>query len=245
MGKDGNIPLKNQLVVMKNRLVKELSKKNTKKNVSQIIREELQKGNLEGAIGEMKMISQQYMEDNMTTELGKKINHLISLCGDLRGKYDLTQIKSNKMAHADNVKEGQLDQQIELDKLSTNLIECPIILDEDVPQILIDECEPLLVGIEKPIVDDITTCPLRILNYPAIKNKLKSRLSNYMGVKYADKFFKNPFTQKKLLGAIPLGCHKSHIEVGNHTIAKLISDGKLLGNLHLFYAVIWHIIKEK
>jgi len=27
MGKDGNIPLKNQLVVMKNRLVKELSKK--------------------------------------------------------------------------------------------------------------------------------------------------------------------------------------------------------------------------
>jgi len=26
MGKDGNIPLKNQLVVMKNRLVKELSK---------------------------------------------------------------------------------------------------------------------------------------------------------------------------------------------------------------------------
>lgn len=33
-------------------------------------------------------------------ELGNKINHLISLCGDLRGKYDLNQIKSNKMAHA-------------------------------------------------------------------------------------------------------------------------------------------------
>ena len=30
MGKEGNIPLKNQLVVMKNRLVKELSKNMTK-----------------------------------------------------------------------------------------------------------------------------------------------------------------------------------------------------------------------
>jgi len=31
MGKSGNIPLKNQLVVMKNRLVKELSKKSAPK----------------------------------------------------------------------------------------------------------------------------------------------------------------------------------------------------------------------
>lgn len=66
-----------------------------------------------------------------------------------------------------------------------------------------------------------------------------------MGVKYADKFYKNPFTQNRLLGAIPLGCHHSHVKVGNHTIAKLISDGKILGNLNMYYAVIWHIIKEK
>jgi len=39
-------------------------------------------------------------------------------------------------------------------------------MDEDVPQILVDECEPLFVGIEKNIVDDISACPLRILNYP-------------------------------------------------------------------------------
>ena len=44
MGKSGNIPLKNQLVVMKNRLVKELSKRSTKeekKYISTIIREHL------------------------------------------------------------------------------------------------------------------------------------------------------------------------------------------------------------
>lgn len=78
-----------------------------------------------------------------------------------------------------------------------------------------------------------------------MKAKLKSRLSNFMGVKYGDKFLKNPFTQRKLLGAIPLGCHKSHVTVGNYTIARMFSDGKILGNLNMFYAAIWYIIKEK
>lgn len=102
-----------------------------------------------------------------------------------------------------------------------------------------------MLGVEKSIVDDIAACPLRILNYPDVKAKLKARLSNYMGVKYGDKFLKNPFTQRKLLGAIPLGCHKSHITVGNYTIARMFSDGKILGNLNMFYAAIWYIIKEK
>jgi hypothetical protein len=40
------------------------------------------------------------MADDMTTKLESKIAHLISLCGDLRGKYNLNEIKSNKMAIA-------------------------------------------------------------------------------------------------------------------------------------------------
>jgi hypothetical protein len=78
-----------------------------------------------------------------------------------------------------------------------------------------------------------------------VKVKLKGSLSKFIGTQYSDKLLKNPFTQKRLLGSIPLGCHKSHITVGNHTIAKLFSDGKILGNLNLFYAAIWLIIKEK
>jgi hypothetical protein len=58
-----------------------------------------------------------------------------------------------------------------------------------------------LLGVEKFIVDDIAACPLRILNYPEVKAKLKSRLSNFMGVKFGDKFLKNPFTQTALFKA--------------------------------------------
>ena len=57
------------------------------------------------------------------------------------------QIKSNKMATAVTAKEGQIDQSVEIQDLSKNLIECPIIMDEDVPQILVDECEPFLLGV--------------------------------------------------------------------------------------------------
>lgn len=137
-----------------------------------------------------------------------------------------------------------MDQTVETEDLSKNPIECPIIMDEDVPQILVDECEPFLLGVEKCIVDDINACPLRLLNYPALLAKFKSRLSTFTGVKYSDKMKKNPFTQNRLLGAIPLGTHKSHIAVGNHTIAKLVSGGKVMGNLNMYMAVIWYLVNQ-
>ena len=83
---------------------------------------------------------------------------------------------------------------------------------------------------------------MRILNYPNLRLKLKSKLSTYTGVKFSDRLFKNPFTQNRLLGAIPLGKHKSHVTVGNNTIAKLISAGKVMGNLNLYFAVIWMLV---
>jgi len=64
----------------------------------------LEKGDIEGAIKLAEKITIDYLSQSMTLDLEKKITHLISLCGDLRGKYDLNQIKSNKMAHAQDAK---------------------------------------------------------------------------------------------------------------------------------------------
>ncbi len=84
---------------MKNRLVKELSKK-TGFDIKTQMRTHLQKGNLQGALEIAEKITKDYFSNSMTIDLGKKINHLITLCGDMRGQYDINQIKSNKMAHA-------------------------------------------------------------------------------------------------------------------------------------------------
>ncbi len=100
------------------------------------------------------------------------------------------------------------------------------------------------MNVEKGIVDDINACPLRLLNYPDLKAKFKARISTFTGVKYSDKMRKNPFTQNRLLGSIPLGTHRSHVTVGNHTIAKLVSGGKVMGNLNMYYAVIWILVQE-
>jgi hypothetical protein len=63
-------------------------------------------------------------------------------------------------------------------------------------------------------------------------------------VRYCDKLKLNPFTRGRLLGAIPLGSHRSHIVVGNNTLAKLVAGGKVMGNLNMYYAVIWLLVEE-
>lgn len=54
-------------------------------------------------------LSNEYLSDPLTNTLEKKVSHLINLCGDLRGKYDVNQIKSNKMAIAQVAKDVKVD----------------------------------------------------------------------------------------------------------------------------------------
>lgn len=119
MGKTGNIPLKNQLVTMKTRLVKQLSKTMAKEmDYSADIRHCLQKENFRDAIEIAAFMSTKYYSIDDTMSLEAKISHLINLCGDLRGKFDLGQIKSNKMAIAPLAKEAIVDHSVELQYLS-------------------------------------------------------------------------------------------------------------------------------
>jgi len=123
MGKDGNLPLKNQLVLLKSRLVKELSKNLGKKgDYSSRVRDLLLSKNVEGALEMISNMATKYFEESGTGELEKKINYLISLCGDMRGQYSMDQIKSNKMATAQDVVAGEIDKTQEVADLSQNPI---------------------------------------------------------------------------------------------------------------------------
>lgn len=244
MGKESNVPLKNQIVIMKNRLVKELSSKMASTSDYSKIRDYLKANDLTTALNIIKTMTDEYFGESLTGELEKKISHLINLCGDLRGKYNINQIKSNRLTYAPVVEKATDILQVEVNNLTSHPIECPVIYDEDIPQIMIKKGEPILMDVDKNIVEDITNCPLRILNYREIKEKFKSRIGQYIGVKYTKYLESNPFTREELLGTIPLGTCKEHVDVGNYTIAKLMTGGKLLGNLNMYYAVIWYLIKE-
>lgn len=246
MGKSGLHRARDQLHVLRKRLAHELSIKHTEEDYSKLIRGCLEEKDTGAALEYGQKMTYEYMSYEYSMDIERKINYLVSLCGDMTTQFDMDAIKSNKLKYATDVKEAELDKNLfkDIANLTVNIIECPIIMDEDVPQILIDQAEPVLLGFDQQIVDDIAVCPLRILNYPEVRAKFKSRLSNYTGTKLNGKIYKNPFTQKKLLGAIPLGKHANHVEVGNSTIAQMVSGGKYLGNLNLYYAVIWYLINE-
>ncbi len=69
MGKDGNIPLKNDLLIMKKRLIHELAKKSAKKDLNITIRQFLEKGEFAPAMAEMQLACKAYLEDTIGVEL--------------------------------------------------------------------------------------------------------------------------------------------------------------------------------
>lgn len=70
MGRDGNPELKNQLVALKTRLVKELSKKLGKRmSYSDKIREMLREQRVQDALGMVEDMAKTYFEESGTGEL--------------------------------------------------------------------------------------------------------------------------------------------------------------------------------
>jgi hypothetical protein len=244
MGRTGDSATKEQLLILKKNLVHELAII-TKANFGSDIRQALVSNDFDLALKYANGMTLEYFGSDIGMEIEKKIGHLITLCGDLRGKYSLDAIKSNRFARADNAKVATCTiVDIELSDLTSKPVECPIIMDQDVAQLLILFGEPVLANVDKKIVDDIINCPLRILNYPELVEKLAKLISHWTGIKINEHLTSNPFTRQQLLGTIPLGNCRQHVDCGNYTIARLFTGGKILGNIHLYWAVIWYLINS-
>jgi hypothetical protein len=245
MGKTGDPTTKELLLKLKKNLVKELSSQ-SKFNYGLDIRECLKSNDFDQALQIARTMTTRYFSSDIGMDIEKKIGYLVSLCGDLRGQYSIDSIRSNRMMRADTVQiETVSTVDIDINDLITKPIECPIIMDLDVPQIMIlDLDEPVLANFDKHIVDDIANCPLRILNYPEVVSKLARSISQWTGTKINQYLEFNPFTKQQLIGTIPLGNCSQHVKCGNYTISRLFSSGKLLGNINLYYAVIWYLIKS-
>ena len=249
MGRSGDSVIKEKLITLKQNLARELANR-PNSNYGVEMRNHLDTSDVMSALSVAKEMTTIYFSSNIGMEIEKKVGYLISLCGDLRGQYYIGDIRSNRMASAVNVKEEKTSEvEIEINDLISKPVECPIMMDTDVPQIMVVNLgEPVLANIDKHIVDDIVGCPLRILNYPQVVAKLKPYISQWTGTQVNKHLGTNsginPFTKQELVGTIPLGSCEQHIDCGNYTISKLFTSGKLLGNLNMYYAVIWYLIKQ-
>lgn len=256
---------KERLIKLKYKLTKELSE-NSSLNYGEAIRNELLNNNINNALEYSNNMANEYF-NNIGMDVEKKLGYLISLCGNLTNLYSINDIRTNRMNRVNDVEpETNTKVDIEINDLTSLPIECPILMDYDVPQIMIvdpgntspyesdsDSDEgyesysrsyiPVLANLDKKIVEDIADCPLRIINHLDIVEKLKPMIKQYIGTKVNDYVMRNPFTKEQLIGTIPLGNCQQHIKCGNHTIAKMFAKGKLLGNMNLYFAVIWYLIK--
>lgn len=232
IGTAGSPLIKNKVIELKKRLINEISA--AKEEYSPLLR---QSSNPSEAVKiTEKMINEYYSLSNLS-DISKKLDKLVQICGDMRTTFTKTDIQYNGLARAET---AESSDPIESEDFSD--FECPITYESDTPCIIITEGESILTGVEKNKVEFIVECPLRLLLDKDLVQKTRLRLSQSIGVKTLKNLDQDPFTRKEITGVICLG--EDNIKATNWTLANLFSDGKILGNLNLWLLVCYWISKD-
>ena len=227
--------LRNELLKLKNKLIDKLT--NNKENSKQDKVLEMINKNLKKAYKlTRKLISSENLSASKKIEL--EIMELCNLCKSSDFSFD--NIKSSRLTRANFASEPEKIEELKAD----GNYECPIILTEDVPCLLINKGEPLLKYEEN--VDDLITQPLYFLKREHLVEKLHSRLDSIIGVSSLSKLdpFISPFTRNELLGGLSMGSHESHLKSNIWTLARLFFGRKICGSVDLWMSVIYLAIKN-
>jgi hypothetical protein len=245
MGKRGNPDLKTKLIKAKQRIIAELCEMKTKSqsDFSTLVRSALNANDVATAVGYATVITRAHFSTDNIGQVNKKMDQLISLCGDLRNTFSTDCIASAKVDRADNVEQHQL-----VDYDTDMTFTCPILYDEDCPVLLLEEPETeqsILVGLDKNTTDFILECPLRLLNNPELVEKVKQCIKHVTGAATYNRSNRtNPFTRRPVVGCIPLGKTTNCIDVADHALSCLFTQNKRLGNMDLWLCVIYLIARD-
>lgn len=195
-----------------------------------------------------KRIIDEYYGANPIKEFTSKFDTLI---GIVAGKTDFSvnqynPIKTNTFATSISLDEGEPEILLSGD---VKQMECPIMMVDDAPVIPILTGLPVLYGEEKKVIDQIMKNPLSILSFSHIVDKIKARLSQSIGLfsycTIREKDSKHPMTRQEMSGCIPLGSNREYVNDATNAIMHLFTGGKILGNVDLYFAVIYFIVTEE
>ncbi len=235
-----NEEMKQELVKLKGKWLHEFSLEETKKNdVDACMSSENEKELKEN----LKRMILSLSSGNTRVELSKKIDRLISFC-DMNRNYKLAE--PSRVTNASITPVVSLPEEIEALEFM-----CPITLDDDVPCLLINAGLPsFFSSLEKDTVEEIINCPLYLTTMDNVFSQyvdhvvgcstFKSLLvSGSRPNRVLEGNAVSPFTRNPILGCIPLGCDPQHIKVGNSTLSRFLSNGKLPGNPTLYLAAMY------
>jgi len=260
MGTNGNKVLHSKLVELKNRLVKSESnsfKKNDDDPVSRLIKS-FDKHN--PSLVELDNVWKMYYkiedgDDRDENDWKKLIDKFISWCaGSLLKAFDRNKI-SNREASA--VSEPVIPSEsvnILEEKLEDLKLSCPITLSEysSSNMIILMKRNGSSVFDDLPtnLRDSLINCPLNALRNNEILIYIKSLLDCVISIEAYKELVdygisdKSPLTREEIFGGLCLGKDKSHVQATNSTLRYILTGGKSLGNIDLWFAVIYFIIKR-
>ena len=249
MGTQGNSEIKDTLVKLKKRIIQKRS--NNIGGVSEIS-DVVGNPNTEN-LG--RIWNLYYYGSSSLNSWEKTMDKYISWCsGSLLNTFDRKIINRERMAE---VVPPAAPEILELvTNSSSTIAECPILLADSCNlMILIRKKDSLFkfLGQEdhKDLKELLTNCPLNALNHAVVLDYMKGLMDNVISIEAYKELIEHgisgesPLTREDIIGGICLGSHESHVKFSNSVMRQCLTNGKRLGNIDLWFAVIYVMIVEK
>jgi len=241
-----NNDLRNKLLELKKKLLAAYVKKGFEGSSEKSLMDALNSGDYPRALKEVNSMVVAYQNKMDTPKLIEKaIGDMITACTS-PGNFSFDLIKGSRAERARMVTDMPAEQ-VEEVLASEKTFECPIMLDTDVPALLIARPkQPILAGLEKDVVEDIINCPLNLWKYNDLVTKVAELLDHPVGCQSlkGGLFETSPLTRRELIGAVTLGAANDHCKATNWTLAQVFSGGKLLGNPDLWTVLVYYIANK-
>ena len=232
MNKAGLPDIKQKLIKIRSEFIK-LSGEKLKAIDGKMVQEYLLKGDYDEATRLLKIIEYNFTnvdDDNASV----KFNKLLSLCDDRRNTGFALATKISNANLQDEVKPEE--------EVIVSTFEDPILMVPDTPQILILDTDVVLFEDDKSFKNFIEN-PLGCLDDEELKNKIARKIGHCLGVSFTNAYYEDPFNRGAIIGTIPLTeSNDQHITVGNYALYKLFTNGKKMGNVNLYYVVLYQIL---
>jgi hypothetical protein len=255
MGTTGNKSLHSKLVNLKNKLTKSESKsfsKDANNPVSKLI-DSFKNNNM--SVGDLDNVWKLYYKiEDSDENWTKTIDKFISWSsGSLLSSFDRSKITNRE---ALSVKEAIVPSEnvaILEDELEDLKLTCPITLSDSSNMILLmkkNNGASIFDELETKTRDSLINCPLNALSNNNIILYIKSLLDCVISIEAYKELVeygisdKSPLTRDEIFGGLCLGKDESHVKTTNSTLRYVLTDGKSLGNIDLWFAVIYFVIEK-
>lgn len=223
----------------------------------------LEAGDTPTALACAQLVMREYygtMEGEDLTWSGK-LSRLVSMCqGALRrGAFDMRSVQS--AVAADRIRRAAVVPSGDPLKvpLMDDVVECgaefccPTSFEDESSVVLpVTQGGSVLADLDAAIVNDCLNCPLNALKYPEVVQRVAERLDHPIRLSSLQEAVKeaapmratSPLTRKLILGALCMDAGEESVAATNWTLAHLFTEGKLSGNVDLWFAVVWFIVKR-